>query len=464
MTGFSELAGGRIEGITGKMATRPNNTRKKRQAARTQLTLVEHALCPLIPPDGPFTHRAEYYYFKNRNRKRAQATIVCPEGLKPEDEYYLNSLLGLIFAASEPNLNFYASASYLLNALGIQKVGGKSVRLLRDSIHRLGKVRYENSGFYDPVRKEHRDIGFGFLSYDLPKANESARPWHIAIDPIYFKFCQSNGGFLSFNRELYRRLRPASRRLYLLTNKLLYRNQTSGYFDVEHLCVNQLGFAVGMRPADYNKKLMKCVSDLAAESILGLPGSLSELCVKVSKGKYRVRFTRGPGFRNQAAPENDNADSSVIGLLQSIKGLNAGCIGRIAKECHRDQVYQWVDATIMAREKYGSTYFKKNEAAFFYEGVTSTRRPPDWYFQARRQAEQQESEHLRSQLDRLGLATNESNAGKSTEVAFNEWIGGEGKARLERHIETMGDRRKAVSFLRRWFEFEMTKHGLWSSK
>ena len=273
---------------------------KTTRAARTQLTLVEHALCPLVPPDGPFTHEAEYFFFKSRNRKRARATVICPKGLKPDDEHYLNLLLGVIFSQEEPNLNFYASASYMLNALGTHSIGGKSVKLLRKSIHRLGAVRYENKTFYDPLRKEYRDVGFGFLSYDLPRGDESSRPWHIAIDPVYFKFCQANGGFLSFSRETYRGLRPASRRLYLLVNKLLYKNRKSGYFDVEHLCINQLGFAQGMRAADYNKKLTRCMVDLSDLGVLAVSGNPTEMCEKVAKGKYRVRFLRGPQFGEAA--------------------------------------------------------------------------------------------------------------------------------------------------------------------
>ena len=234
----------------------------------------------------------------------------------------------------------------------------------------------------------------------------------------------------------------------------------SGYFDVEHLCVNQLGFALGMRPADYNKKLIRCVADLTTEDILGVPGCPTELCEKVGKGKYRVRFTRGPKFGSQSPTEFDNADDSVILLLQSIEGLNAQGIQRIAKECHRDRIYQWVDATIMAREKLGRTYFKKNEAAFFYEGVTSTRRPPDWYFEGRRQAERQASEPLRSQLDNLGIAANVGSTDKSGQDAFSEWIRGEGKGTFERHLETMGDRRKAINFLRRRFDSEMASSKL----
>ena len=59
----------------------------------TQLSLVEHALCPLdagASLAGPLVHETQYYYSdQNRNRKRAQIRVTCPEGLSPTDELYL---------------------------------------------------------------------------------------------------------------------------------------------------------------------------------------------------------------------------------------------------------------------------------------------------------------------------------------------------------------------------------------
>ncbi|MGD0896628.1 MAG: hypothetical protein ABR915_02250 [Thermoguttaceae bacterium] len=38
--------------------------------------------------------------------------------------------------------------------------------------------------FYDPIRGEHRDVGFGFFSYSLPLDPRSSRAWRFAWAPV----------------------------------------------------------------------------------------------------------------------------------------------------------------------------------------------------------------------------------------------------------------------------------------
>src|SRR2546423_444008 len=70
--------------------SRPDPTPRRRRSqpdhGRSQLTLVEHALCPLDTDISlrPGEHQAEFFYTdKNKHRKKATARILRPLGLSP---------------------------------------------------------------------------------------------------------------------------------------------------------------------------------------------------------------------------------------------------------------------------------------------------------------------------------------------------------------------------------------------
>jgi hypothetical protein len=77
-------------------------------------------------------------------------------------------LLALALAQPEPQIEFQATPHFCLRELGLispDSKGGKSYRLFRDALRRLAAVRYQNERFYDPVRREHREVTFGLFSY-----------------------------------------------------------------------------------------------------------------------------------------------------------------------------------------------------------------------------------------------------------------------------------------------------------
>ena len=169
-----------------------------------QLSLVEHALCPLDPSaslGGPYVHDSRYWFTdQNRHRKEARVHIACPDGLSPSDEFYLWGLLSLTFSQAKPTPDFFATPYYCLRHLECidpeGHSGGKNYALFRSAISRLSTVSYRNDHFYDPIRGEHRSVGFGFLSYSLPLDPASSRAWRIAWDPIFFEFCAAAAGAL----------------------------------------------------------------------------------------------------------------------------------------------------------------------------------------------------------------------------------------------------------------------------
>ncbi|MBC7820423.1 MAG: hypothetical protein IAG10_26360, partial [Planctomycetaceae bacterium] len=71
---------------------------------------------------------------------------------------------------SQPTLEaeFHATPHYCLRELGIidtDSRGGKNYQLFRQALARLAAVTYQCDRFYDPIRREHADVSFGFLSY-----------------------------------------------------------------------------------------------------------------------------------------------------------------------------------------------------------------------------------------------------------------------------------------------------------
>ena len=167
----------------------------------TQLTLVEHALCPLDADASlrsGFCHETSYRYSdKHGTRRTARVRVTCPDGLSANDEFYLWGLLALTFAQPDLSSELYATPHYCLAQLGIiapNSKGGKTYRLFREALGRLAGIHYENDRFFDPLRKEHRQVRFGLLGYSLPLDELSNRAWRIVWDAQFFEFCRATGG------------------------------------------------------------------------------------------------------------------------------------------------------------------------------------------------------------------------------------------------------------------------------
>ena len=99
-------------------------------------------------------------------------------------------------AQPAPQIEFQATPHFCLQKLGLissASKGGKSYRLFREALRRLSAVRYQNERFYDPIRREHRAVSFGFFSYSLPLDLDSPRAWRILWDPLFFEFLSGRG-------------------------------------------------------------------------------------------------------------------------------------------------------------------------------------------------------------------------------------------------------------------------------
>src|SRR5262245_1095395 len=83
-----------------------------------QLSLIEHALCPLaLRPvtEGGRIHETQYAYTDRSSQRRlARVRVICPLGLFPGDEFYLWGLLALTLSQVKPGSEFHATPHYCL--------------------------------------------------------------------------------------------------------------------------------------------------------------------------------------------------------------------------------------------------------------------------------------------------------------------------------------------------------------
>jgi len=389
---------------------RPPAPRRARPGdGRAQLSLVEHALCPLDPAASlvpNLVHESHYGYTdKNGHAKEAQVRIHAPFGLSASDEFVLWGLLALTFAQAEPEPELQATPHYCLRRLGIipdnARKGGKSYRLFRESVRRLSGVLYASTAFYDPVRGERRDVAFGLLKYSLPLDPSSSRAWRILWDQQFFELCAASGGSLHFDLETYRGLDAASRRLFVLLQKIFWRHDASPTFDVRHLAVDVIGFASTLPPKTLKARVGRCADRLLAAGVLRLPpgaASSKDLFVKRGVGEYALTFHRGPYFDR---PEKSKAalaaaDSPLVDPLRAIGFDDAG-VGRLLKAYPARLLREWADITLAARERNGAEFFSKSAAAYFLANVKHAaggrRTAPDWWRQLRAEELRRGQEH-----------------------------------------------------------------------
>ncbi|MCC7334766.1 MAG: hypothetical protein IT422_06705 [Pirellulaceae bacterium] len=374
---------------------------KSAQAKRTtgvgQLSLVEHALCPLDSRSSlvdNLVFDAEYHYYADSDSKRsARARVFCPLGLSAADELYLWGLLALTLLQPNPEPELFATPHWCLRQLGVinqmNKRGGRQYKQFAEAIRRLSAVTYMNDGFYDPIREEHRRVSFRFFSYSLPVDLESSRSWRIAWDPIFFEMVQAAAGHFRFDLAVYRELDAASRRLFLFVSKVLPRRSHLNALRLEHVAVNILGFSPSVATRDMKVKVSKCLQNLIDLHVL----SDAEV-FKTAPGRYFVRLSRGPYFaqKSQRAYIASAEDSPLFETLQQI-GFEEAAAARLIAKFPTRLLSEWSDITQAAIERFGVSYFHKSPMAYLVDSVTKAstgnRTAPDWWQDLKR-AERQE--------------------------------------------------------------------------
>lgn len=400
-----------------------------------QLSLVEHALCPLDMQQSlaeGSSHQYEYFYLdKSRNMAKARAEVACPWGLSPNDELYLWGLLHLTFSQPDPQPQFVATPHYCLRQLGIvDKHSDQQKRYdtFRQAVRRLSGVAYRNDRFFDPIRGEHRDVAFGLLKYSLPLDPASSRAWRFFWDQQFFDFCSAIRGSFQFDLDRYRELDFATRRLYLLLKKLFWR-RTSIRIDARHLAVNTLGFSASIPVADLKIKLRRCLEKLLDQGFLALPPGVetaTELFVKRGKGRYAVTCIRGPQFdeANSTGRTARLGDSPLYDPLSSI-GFTDQAIQRILNKYKSALIQEWADITLAAHDR--GIITKDPQAFFRYYAERAANRqatPPDWWYELRRKEERKRWQEAQSAAPTVANAMSTT---KSFDEAFEEYLQGQAK-------------------------------------
>ena len=353
-----------------------NNIRPNNGALRSavgQLTLIEHCLCPLDSRASlreNFVHKTSYGYTKNRKRLQASVRVSCPAGLTAEDEFYLWGLLSLTLSQPNPSPRLVATRHYCLRQLDkidTSRRGGRQYQRLAESIERLSLITYRNDAFYDPIRREHRRVSFGFLSYSLPMREDSCRAWHIAWNPIFFEFCLAGRSMLTFDFNIYKQLDPASRRLFLFLHKLFWRYRKTPPIGVRELAMQIMGFSDSLTMAQWKRRIDRCVDRLRNLEVVSPEGSHYE---KLGKGDYVARFTRGRYFdRPVKRPGKTLAlESALADPLRTI-GFSPSEVRRILQQFSQHLIEQWSDVTLAAMENKPASFFKRNPQAFFLHNV-----------------------------------------------------------------------------------------------
>ena len=383
-------------------STASRAARRRTCSGLAQLSLVEHALCPLDDRSSlvrPLVFDTGYYRTDEHKHARfVPVRITAHEGLSATDELYLWGLLALAFAQPEPSLELWATPHWCLKRLGFlaSSKGGQNYAQFRQVLRRLAGAVYYCERFYDPVRQCERDRAFGFLKYDLPTRDDSSRAWRIVFDPLLWEYCRAKGGRMAFDLATYRQLDPAARRLFLLLTKIFWRRPTSPNFDVWHLGVHVLGFSSTLVMRDLKVKLARAAQRLVDLEVLALPAGtarVQELFTKKGTGSYAVRFQRGSYFSRGPSPQQLTGlpDSPLVEPLRTI-GFDDAAIGRILRTYRRPLVQVWTDITLAAMEAQRPGFFKRSPQAYLVDNLKSaaagTRTPPDWWRELKKRDEQ----------------------------------------------------------------------------
>lgn len=427
-----------------------------------QLSLLETALWPLqggkiLTP----TFETTYGFSSSAGRQTARVTVRSALGLRPFDEYVLWGLLGATLGRKGADTVLLATPYWLLRHLGLQ-TGGTQYAQLRDSLLRLATTSYQNTGFFNPVSQEREFVAFQFLSMMLPTVGgrgesvDNDRCWRIIWNETFYRLSNVTGGNLLFDLDLFQKLTPVSRRLFLKLKDRFWREERA-FYNVEDLTINGLGFAAS-RPLKKRKyDLTLCLRELLDYGIIELGRGQTDpkgLFLKRGKGSYVVVLFKGEYFRKPLSrrvvrEKNAIADDPLYDPLRKI-GVDEAGIRRLFKDYSRGQLQQWIrvtDAAMHERPR-GFPGFNVSPAAFLIDGIQNNRTPPDWIH-----AHEKKLEADQWQRDKIAFAEEEQNLliryGRERATALQQYLAtAEGRGKYEQTYQMLLELYKRTEPLR----------------
>ena len=276
--------------------------------------------------------------------------------------------------------------------------GGRQYQQFAAAIERLSWVKYGCDAFYDPVRAEHCQVRFSFLSYHLPLDPESSRVWRFHWDPLFFEFVRSVGGSLWFDLERYRSLSPAGRRLFLFVSKVFARSEQTPRMDLKQLAVDVLGLSSRLPVKHLLAKTRRICAELVTAGLI--MEQHSGMIQKQAAGQYDVVLRAVPGAHRPARGLSIKTDSPLMEPLQSI-GLDGAGINRVLRQFPHERIREWVDITLAAKERFGPAFFKRSPMAYLIDNLKKSasdgRTPPDWWYDIRKAEERKRDSLARQQ-------------------------------------------------------------------
>ena len=174
----------------------------------------------VIVDESPHLFETSYSYMTASGSRQADVKVRSTLGLQNFDEFVQGGLLGATLSRLNAEAMLLAIPYWMLKHLGLD-TGGSQYVMLKESLVRLVSASYQNTGFYNPETREREFAAFHFLSILLPTVGgvggvvDNDRCWRIEWNPTFFRFCRARGGNLLFDLDLYRKLTPASRRLFV---------------------------------------------------------------------------------------------------------------------------------------------------------------------------------------------------------------------------------------------------------
>ncbi|MBI2480667.1 MAG: hypothetical protein HYV60_19190 [Planctomycetia bacterium] len=414
-----------------------------------QLSLLETALWPLKGGARESSIFETAYHFKaGEDKRKARVSVYAPLGLQSIDEFILWGLLGTSLSRSDADHTLLATPYWLMRRLGME-TGGFQYDQFRASLERLALVAYQNTAFYNPVTQQHERVTLHFFSTYLPTRGRGAdvdaeRAWRIEWSPLFFQMCQATGGTLLFDLDLYRKLTPAARRLFLKLKDRFWRSKRI-FLNVDDLTIHGLGFSAN-RPLKKRKfDLTACIQELLSLGIIELgkgQSTAKDLFLKRGTGLYVVQFFEGPYFRRPLAERTRSqkqaiADDPLYQPLRSI-GIDEAAIRRVFRECSRGLLQRWIRVTdaAMHEQPRGFPGFKTSPAAFFIDAIQNERMPPDWIYAHEKERQRRKWEDERqSQAKELDQHREAYQAER--QAAFDQYLRTpEGQTHFERYHST----------------------------
>ena len=318
-------------------------------------------------------------------------------------------LLAITFSQDDPSRELWVTPSYVMRKLGMEdrrQWGGYQYNeWFKAGLDRLAYVIYDASAFYVPDVNEYRSVVMGLLKRDLPVDLDASRQWRIRWDDTLFDLCQHDAGGLFFDLQMFLKLSPTTRRLFLLLLKIFNEGRRSPWFDVRDLSVSLLGYSPGLPLKKLKQNVSACAGELLDHGILRLPAGVSTLKDTFKKdrvGSHSIRFHAGTYFTKSPAIKTATpsvTDSPQYEPLKEI-GFSDGEVSKLIGEHKASDIAKAADITQRAMrggkdvppiKKHPKAYFRYYVQGFAEKCLT----PPDWYRSAeKRDAAQKRKECL----------------------------------------------------------------------